>query len=78
MNDSERQAVAGLALRALDTIEEDYGENAELIAASLVFEVKVTDEDGEVTWHGNYKSLDGNSPFHIAGLFSQTAKEIMS
>lgn len=78
MTDDERQAVAELAMRALDTINEDYGEDAELIAASLVFEVKVKDEEGEELYHGNYKSLERNSPHHIAGLLHTTAHYIVS
>lgn len=77
MTDDERQAVAELAMRALDTIIEDYGDDAELMAASLVFEVKVKDEDGEELYHGNYKSLPQNSPHHIAGLLQTTAHWIV-
>jgi hypothetical protein len=77
MTDDDRARVADLAMRALDTILEDYGEDAELVAASLVFEVKLKDEDGDDVWHGNYKSLEENSPHHIAGLLHQTANYIL-
>jgi hypothetical protein len=77
MTDDDRARLADLAMRALDTILEDYGEDAELVAASLVFEVKLKDEDGDDIWHGNYKSLEANSPHHIAGLLHQTATYMM-
>lgn len=71
-----RRALADLAMRSLDTIIEDYGEGAELTAASLVFEVRVLDGE-EPLWHGNYKSLEGTSPHHVAGLLAETARQIM-
>lgn len=77
MTDDDRKQVADLALRALDTISEDYGDDAELLAASLVFEVRVGDGE-DAMYHGNYKSLARNSPHHIAGLLMTTAKEIVS
>lgn len=77
ISDEDRRQLADLAMRALDTILEDYGDEAELVAASLVFEVKVTDEEGEDMWHSNYKSLVGNSPHHVAGLLHSTAEYIM-
>lgn len=77
MTEDDRQALADLALRALDTIVEDYGEDAQLCAASLVFEVKTVDEvDGEPLYHTNYKSLAANSPSHIAGLLGGAARYI--
>jgi hypothetical protein len=78
IRDEDRQGLADLAMRALDTIADDYGDDAELVAASLVFEVKVKDEGGEELWHGNYKSLEQNSPHHIAGLLQATAEDILS
>jgi hypothetical protein len=47
IEDDQRQALTGLALRALDTITEEYGEDAELRDAVIVFEVGRTDTDGE-------------------------------
>lgn len=76
ITDEDRSRLAGLAMRALDRIVEDYGDDAELVAASLVFEVKATDEDGDAVWHGNFESLTGNSPNHIAGLLQSTAEYI--
>lgn len=78
ISEEDRQAVADLALRALDTILEDYGEDAELMAACLCFEVRVVDEDGDDIYHGNYKSLPQNSPHHIAGLMQATAEHVLS
>lgn len=78
MTDDDRAALADLAMRALDTILDEYGDDAELCAASLVFEVRIEDEDGEPLYHGNYKSLPGCSPHHIAGLLSTTALYIQT
>lgn len=77
ITDENRAALADLAMRALDTILEDYGDDAELLAASLVFEVRAPDEDGEWLYHGNYKSLENNSPHHIGGLLRATAAHIL-
>lgn len=73
ISDEDRRDLADLAMRAIDTILEDYGDDAELCAASLVFEVKVRDDDGEPIYHGNYKSLERNTPHHIGGLLYATA-----
>ena len=80
MTEEDRRELADLALRALDTINDDYGEDAELCAASIVFEVRVPaqDADDDPVYHGNYKSLERNSPHHIAGLLHTTAGYIMS
>jgi hypothetical protein len=79
VNEQDRSDLADLAMRALDTIEDDYGENAELAAASLVFEVRVQgQDDAEPLFHGNYKSLERNSPHHIAGLLYATGQHIMA
>ena len=69
ISDQDRADLGDLAMRAIDTIIEDYGEDAELCAASLIFEVRVTDpDDDEPLYHGNYKSLSRNTPHHIGGL----------
>lgn len=78
IDEDARRALADLALRALDKIIEDYGEDAELVAASLVFEVKAKDDDGDDVWHGNYESLVDSSPHHIAGLLRTTADYVVS
>ena len=78
ITDKDKQELGDLVFRALDTIENDYGEDAELAAACIVFEVKVKDgRDGDYTWHGNYKSLRRNSPNHIGGIL-RTAAEWMT
>ena len=77
MTDDDRRDLADLAMRALDTIAEDYGD-ADLIAACLVFEVRTKDdEDGEDLFHGNYKSLERNSPHHIGGLLQRSGWEML-
>ena len=80
MTEDDRRDLADLAMRALDTIHADYGEDAELCAASLVFEVKVRDatDEAKSLYHVNYKSLERNSPHHIAGLLGGTALHISS
>lgn len=78
ITDDDRRELADLAMRALDTITEDYGDNADLCAASLVFEVKTTDDDGDPIYHGNYKSLDRNTPHHIGGLLHGTALYLLT
>jgi hypothetical protein len=80
MTDQDKADLADLAMRALDTILEDYGDTAELCAASLVFEVKVPDEDDdtESLYHVNYKSLTRNSPHHIGGLLVSAGQHIIS
>ena len=78
MNDQDRAELADLAMRALDTIAEEYGEHAELEAACLVFEVRIEGDDGESFYHGNYKSLERNSPHHIAGLLYTTGQYLMT
>ncbi len=72
--DQARTALADLAMRAIDTILEDYGEDAHLTAASLVFEVRTTDTDGDPFYQTNYKSLPMNSTNHIAGMLHGTAQ----
>ena len=74
ISDDDRARLADLAMRALDTIDE-YGDGAEITAASLVFEVRVPDPDDpdDPRYHVNYKSLHGNSPNHIAGILAGTA-----
>jgi hypothetical protein len=72
MTARDRERVADLAMRAIDTIIEDYGPDAELVAACLVFEVRTGAGDDE-RWDVTYKSLPGNSPNHIAGLMHSMA-----
>ena len=78
IGDDDRRAVGDLALRALDKILDEYGEDAELIAATLVFEVKATDEEGDVVYHGNYESLENSRPHHLSGLLRTTADYMVS
>ena len=80
ISDQDRAALADLAMRAIDTIVDDYGDEAELTAASLVFEVRANDGNGDedALFHVNYKSLPHNSPHHIAGLLAGTAAYISS
>ena len=78
IGEEERRALADLALRALDMIDENFGEDAELIAASMVFEVRTKDDDGEFIYHGNYESLNDSSPHHLSGLFRTCADHMVS
>lgn len=80
ITDEDRAKLADLSMRALDTILEDYGEDAELLGASLVFEVRVPsdDPDDDWTYHGNYKSMHGMSPNHVGGLHQSTANWLLA
>jgi hypothetical protein len=75
ISDDDKANLADLSMRALDTILEDYGEDAELIGASLVFEVRVPSDDPDDDWayHGNYKSMRGMSPQHVGGMHQSMA-----
>ena len=64
ISDEKRAALTDLALRTLDTIEEDYGEDAELGDAVIVFDVLVPDADdpdAPPTSYGNYLSTTERS-----------------
>jgi hypothetical protein len=76
ITDEDKAALGDLAMRAIDAILEEYGEDAELCAATLVFEVRTKDEDGDDLWHGNYRSLPDTSPNHAVGLLYTTARWI--
>jgi len=77
LSDDDRKAVADLALRALDAMEEDNDGDVQLVAAGIVFETSWVNEDGETRFGGQYRSLERNSPHHIAGLYMTTANKIM-
>ena len=79
ISDTDRAALADLSMRALDAIAE-FDEDAELLCACMVFEIRAPDHDEPETgplYHGGYKSLPGNSPRHVAGLLSSTAARIL-
>lgn len=79
MTDDDRASLADLAMRALDTILEDYGDDAQLMAATVVFEVRTPGADeADDLFYTNYQSLAGNSPHHIAGLLYGTALHILA
>jgi hypothetical protein len=78
MTDDERADLADLAMRALDTILDDYGDEAVLCCACLVYEVKTTDEDGDDVWHGNWVSLKDASPHHVGGLLANIANHVVA
>jgi hypothetical protein len=59
ISDEKRSALSGLALQALDVIEEQYGDEAELGDAVIVFEVLTPDLDEPETGpinHGHYRA----------------------
>lgn len=74
---SDRAKLADLSMRALDTIIDDYGEGAELLGASLVYEVRVPRGEGEWAHHGNFVSLPDMSPTHVGGLHQETANWLL-
>jgi hypothetical protein len=76
ITDGDRAALADLAMRALDTIQDDYGDGAEFLGATLVFEVRVPDPDDEEDpwlYHGNYKSTPDLAPSHVGGMCQSMA-----
>lgn len=77
MDEASRQQVADLAFRALDTIAEEYGDDAVLCTAALVFEVRVKNEEGVDYYHSNFKVLPDTSPHHIGGLLVSTGQYIL-
>lgn len=70
ISDEKRASLTDLALRTLDTIEQEYGEDAELGDAVIVFDVLVPDAedpDAPPTNHGNYLSTTERSCI-VSGL----------
>jgi hypothetical protein len=78
ITDEDRAALGDLAMRAIDKIIADYGDDAELCAATLIFEVRTKDTDGDDVYHGNYESLVGNTPHHIGGLAQSLANWLLT
>lgn len=81
MTSEDRRRLSDLALRALDIIERDGdggGEHGELLAATLVFEVKRPGGDDDARFYVNYVSTEGSSPHHIGGLLVGTGQRILS
>lgn len=78
----DRQLLTDMVMRALDCIEE-YGDDAEFLGATMVFEVRVPDpdpDDAEHPWtyHGNYRSTTGTSTAHAGGLAQQLANWLLT
>lgn len=81
MDEQDHRALADLAMRAIDAIQDEYGPTATLTSATLLFEVQVPDPDGddsEDRFHVNYRSLPGTSPMHIGGLAQSAALHMLS
>ncbi len=76
MNDQDKIEVAELSMRALDLILDEYGPEARLTGATLIFEVETTDEDGDIVYHGNYRSLDRCTASHVGGM-AQTVANLL-
>lgn len=77
ISDEDRATLGDLAMRTFDKIEAEYGEDAELVAASIVFEVRVKNEDDRWEHHGNYESTEHSSA-HIGGLHQQMAHYLLN
>lgn len=80
ISDEDKRALADLSLRALDCIEEEYGPDAELSGAVMVFEVRLPDPESTTdTWmyQGNYRSMRGVSPSHAGGMCQLTANWLL-
>lgn len=73
ITDEDRRKLGDLSMRALDAIAE-YGEDAELVGATLLFDVRVpADGDRDGAHYGNYVSLPGMSPNHVGGMCQSQA-----
>lgn len=69
ISDEDRKALSDMVFRALDTIEEEYGEDASLECAALVFEVRyrpLADSPDAFTVH--WKMLRTSSPLHVCAM----------
>jgi uncharacterized protein YnzC (UPF0291/DUF896 family) len=69
ITDEDKARLGDLAMRAIDKVIDEYGEDATLKMASLVFEVKVVDEDGDDVYHVNYESFQDATPNHVGGMY---------
>jgi hypothetical protein len=80
MNSDDQAKLGDLAMRSIDTILKDYGEDSVLVAATLIFVVRVPDthDPTDDLFHVNYRSLEGSSPMHIAGLAHSMAAHLFS
>jgi hypothetical protein len=70
ISDEKRASLSDLALQVLDTIEEQYGEDAELGDAVIVFDVLYPDPDdpdGSPVNEGHYLSTTERSTI-VSGL----------
>ena len=76
ITDEDRQRLSDVMLKALDRIEE-YGDDAELMAATLVYECRVPDHAGW-EYHGNYNSTEGTTPAHAGGMAQQLANWLLT
>lgn len=80
ITDDDRRKLTDMVMRALDGIEE-YGDDAEFLGATMVFEVRVPDPDDAAepwTYHGNYRSTDGTSTAHAGGMAQQLAHWLLT
>jgi hypothetical protein len=78
ITDEDKAKLGDLAMRAIDKIIDDYGEEATLKMASLVFEVQLTDEDGDEAYHVNFESFRDSSPSHVGGLHYGMAQWLLT
>lgn len=78
MTEQDRADLADLALKALDQILEEYGDDAKLMGATLIYEVETVDEDGDTVYHGNYRSLERCTASHVGGMAQTLANHLMN
>jgi len=71
ISDEQRSRLTELALKALDTIEADYGEDAELADAILIYEIKLPDGATDGNWHSTNTRASVN-----VGMLSLTVAAI--
>jgi hypothetical protein len=68
ISEDDRRELADVVMRALDDILEEFGEDAELLGATMVAEIQVGD-----MFHGRYWSMPRTSPAHAIGMLHMSA-----
>ena len=68
ISNDDRRELADVAMSALDDMVEEFGEDAVLLGATMVAEIRVGD-----TFHGRYWSMQRTSPAHAVGMLRMAA-----
>ena len=80
ITDEDKKKLGELVMKVFDSIEEEFGEDAEFSTAAIVYEVKKPDPDepGEYLWSGRYRAIPGTSPHYSGGLFQVSANMLLA